>query len=176
MALRRTELRSYVIEYTLAYEENYGGGGNFDDAAKSSGTGLGCPSELSCLTLKRFIFQTSHSTSFCFGTRLATERLQAILQKNSSNLKLFCNEVYCTNASLFLIKIMLCSKFRCQRLLDRFVFHYKICRDIWLLCSCGHLDRYLVMPKALLGAWWRAYANSSLEGNSSYLSPTTSYL
>ena len=40
-----------------------------------------------------------------------------ILKERSFNFKLSGNEVYCTNASLLLIKIMLCSKLHCQKVL-----------------------------------------------------------
>jgi len=50
---------------------------------------------------------------------VASHRSRAILYKNSFNLKLCINEVYCANALLSLIKITLCSKLHRQKVLDR---------------------------------------------------------
>ena len=43
--------------------------------------------------------------------------LARILQENSFNLKLSGSEVYCTNASLLLIKVMLRTRLVCQSVL-----------------------------------------------------------
>ena len=48
------------------------------------------------------------------------------LYEKSFNSKLYGNEVYCTNASLLLIKIMLCSKLHCQKVFRLKLFSYKI--------------------------------------------------
>ena len=53
--------------------------------------------------------------------------LRCILQEKSFNSKLYGNEVYCTNALLSLIKIMLCSKLPCIKVLKLKLCSCKIC-------------------------------------------------
>ena len=53
-------------------------------------------------------------------------RYQDILRGKSFHSKLSGNEGYCTNASLVLIKIMMCSKFHCQKGFNSIAFSYDI--------------------------------------------------
>ena len=72
-----------------------------------------------------------------------------ISKEKSLNLRRSGNEVYCTNAVLLLMKIMLCSKLRCQKVLDRIFF------PIRSACGAGTAlgqDRLILANRPRAGA------------------------
>ena len=58
--------------------------------------------------------------------RRANHASTRILYEQGFNLKLWCREVYYTNALILLVKIMLCSKLHCIRVFKSKLFSYKI--------------------------------------------------
>ena len=60
--------------------------------------------------------------------KVAVTALEGDCTGKQFNSKLYGNNLYCTNALLLLIKIMLCSKLHCQIFLKLTFFTYKIGR------------------------------------------------